>query len=48
MLKLVFRGDFSDAVRGWYGLVGGAIMMNLATNMVAPAGDRDSQIATLK
>mmetsp|Transcript_36402 Transcript_36402/g.108172 ORF Transcript_36402/g.108172 Transcript_36402/m.108172 type:complete len:972 (-) Transcript_36402:31-2946(-) len=38
MLKLVFRGDFSDAVRGWYGLVGGAIMMNLATNMVAPAG----------
>eukprot|EP00425_Heterocapsa_triquetra_P043914 CAMPEP_0195065124 /NCGR_PEP_ID=MMETSP0448-20130528/10874_1 /TAXON_ID=66468 /ORGANISM="Heterocapsa triquestra, Strain CCMP 448" /LENGTH=1089 /DNA_ID=CAMNT_0040096191 /DNA_START=40 /DNA_END=3310 /DNA_ORIENTATION=+ len=36
-LSWIFQGDFSDAVRGWYGVVGAAILLNMASNVVVPS-----------
>mmetsp|Transcript_125797 Transcript_125797/g.361703 ORF Transcript_125797/g.361703 Transcript_125797/m.361703 type:complete len:1015 (+) Transcript_125797:137-3181(+) len=35
--SLIFLGEFSDSVRGWYVVVGAAIMSNMLANAVTPA-----------
>merc|ERR1719424_1686638 len=33
----IFSGDYTDFERGWYSIVGGAMMMNLVMNSVVPS-----------
>mmetsp|Transcript_19394 Transcript_19394/g.41654 ORF Transcript_19394/g.41654 Transcript_19394/m.41654 type:complete len:1063 (+) Transcript_19394:126-3314(+) len=34
----IFLGEYSDAVRGWYAVVGAALLMNMLANSVTPGG----------
>jgi len=44
--QLIFRGDYDDFTRGWYSVVGSALLLNLLVNAFTPAAANLGKMAS--